>query len=136
MIPPEHTYKIFMNCIKNFKYEEGIYQKYIEEDDLYIMKAFVEKMEKCIMGTSLPILKANKRKDYVVNTRVNNESSVQKKYKEKILSGNKYMFININNQKKRNISESKNYDDRSNSAYNINGNFNKYKATILSQKHN
>ena len=136
MIPPEHTYKIFMNCIKNFKYEEGIYQKYIEEDDLYIMKSFVEKMEKCIMGTSLPILKANKRKDYVVNTRVNNESSVQKKYKEKILSGNKYMFININNQKKRNISESKNYDDRSNSAYNINGNFNKYKATILSQKHN
>ena len=104
MIPPELTYKIFMNCIKNFKYEEGIYKKYIKEDDLYIMKSFVEKMEKYIMATSLPILKANKRKDYIIHTKANNESSAQKKYKEKILTSNKHTFMNknmnTNNQKK------------------------------------
>jgi hypothetical protein len=138
MIPPELTYKIFMNCIKNFKYEEGIYKKYIKEDDLYIMKSFVEKMEKYIMATSLPILKANKRKDYIIHTKANNESSAQKKYKEKILTSNKHMLINknmnSNNQKKRNISENK-FDDRSNSIGN-NMNYNKFKASLLLQKDN
>ena len=139
MIPPELTYKIFMNCIKNFKYEEGIYKKYIKEDDLYIMKSFVEKMEKYIMVTSLPILKASKRKDYIVHTKANNESSAQKKYKENILTSNKHMFMNknmnANNQKKRNISETK-FDDRSNSMVGNNMNYNKYKASLLSQKEN
>jgi hypothetical protein len=137
MIPPELTYKIFMNCIKNFKYEEGIYKKYIKEDDLYIMKSFVEKMEKYIMATSLPILKANKRKDFIIHTKTNNESSAQKKYKEKILTSNKHTFMNknmnTNNQKKRNISETK-FDDRSNSMVGNNMNYNKYKVSLLSQK--
>jgi DNA-binding Lrp family transcriptional regulator len=137
MIPPELTYKIFMNCIRNFKYEEGIYKKYIKEDDLYIMKSFVEKMEKYIMVTSLPILKASKRKDYIVHTKANNESSAQKKYKEKILTSNKHTFMNknmnTNNQKKRNISETK-FDDRSNSMVGNNMNYNKYKVSLLSQK--
>ena len=133
MIPPENTYKIFMNCIKNFKYEENIYQKYMQEDDLYILKNFVEKMEKYLIGTSLPVLKAVKRKDYIIHTKANNESNIQKKYKERILTGNKPIFFNIN-VKKRNTSDSKNYYDRSNSVLNNNVIFNKYKAAIMSLK--
>ena len=133
MIPPENTYKIFMNCIKNFKYEENIYQKYMQEDDLYILKNFVEKMEKYLIGTSLPVLKAVKRKDYIIHTKANNESSTQKKYKEKILTGKKPIFFNVN-VKKRNTSDSKNYYDRSNSVLNNNIIFNKYKAAIMSLK--
>ena len=133
MIPPENTYKIFMNCIKNIKYEEGIYKKFMQEDDLYNLKNFVEKMEKYLYGTSLPVLKAKKRKDYIIHTKINNESSTQKKYKEKILNGNKGIFSNTNS-KKRNISDSKNYYDRSNSVLNNNIIFNKYKAAIMSLK--
>ena len=134
MIPPENTYKIFMNCIKNFKYEEGIYQKFLKEDDLYILKNFVEKMEKYLIGTSLPVLKAVKRKDYIIHTKTNNnESNTQKKYKERILAGNKPMYFNIN-VKKRNTSDSKNSYDRSNSVLNNNAIFNKYKAAIMSLK--
>ena len=96
MIPPENTYKIFLNCIKNFKYEEGIYQQYIVEDDIIILKKFVEKMEKYLIGTSLPVLKAKKRKDYIIHTKLNNESSLQKKYKERILSGARPNYTNIN----------------------------------------
>ena len=136
MIPPEYTYKIFLNCIKNFKYEEGIYKKFIQEDDLYILKNFVEKMEKYLVGASLPVLKAVKRKDYIIHTKANNESITQKKYKERILYGsNKPSFYNIN-IKKRNTSDSKNYYDRSNSVLNNNIIFNKYKASIMSLKDN
>ena len=60
MIPPENTYKIFIHCIKNFKYEEGMYEKYIGEGDLKILKKFVDKMDKYLIGTSLPVLKINK----------------------------------------------------------------------------
>ena len=138
MIPPEFTYKIFMHCIKNFKYEEGMYQKYIQEDDLKNLKSFVEKMEKYLIGTSFPVLKAIKRKDYIVHTKANNESNesnLQKKYKEKILFGNKGKFLNIN-PKNRNTSDSKNNNDRSNSVLNNNAIFNKYKAAIMSLKDN
>ena len=133
MIPPENTYKIFMNCIKNFKYEEGIYQKYMIEDDLPVLKNFVEKMEKYFTNTSLPVLKAKKRKDYIIHTKANNESSAQKKYKERILSGNKTIFFNINS-KRRNISDLKSGYERSNSVLNNNIIFNKYKAAIMSLK--
>jgi len=133
MIPPENTYKIFMNCIKNFKYEEGIYQKYMIEDDLQVLKNFVEKMEKYFVNSSLPVLKAKKRKDYIVHTKANNESSAQKKYKERILSGNKTIFFNINS-KRKNISDLKNTYERSNSVLNNNIIFNKYKAAIMSLK--
>ena len=134
MIPPENTYKIFLNCIKNFKYEEGIYQQYIVEDDIIILKKFVEKMEKYLIGTSLPVLKAKKRKDYIIHTKLNNESSLQKKYKERILSGARPNYTNIN-LKKRNASDSKNYYERSNSVINNNNIiFNKYKNSIMSLK--
>ena len=134
MIPPENTYKIFMNCIKNFKYEEGIYQKFIVEDDIIILKNFVEKMEKNLIGTSLPVLKATKRKDYIIHSKLNNESSNKKKYKETILSSNRPKYSNIS-LKKRNTSDSKNYYERSNSVINNNNIiFNKYKASIMSLK--
>ena len=134
MIPPENTYKIFLNCIKNFKYEEGMYQKYIVEDDIIILKNFVEKMEKNLVGTSLPLLKARKRKDYIIHSKNNNESNIQKKYKERILSGVRPNYLNIN-VKKRNTSDSKNYYERSNSVINNNNIiFNKYKNSIMSLK--
>ena len=136
MIPPENTYKIFLNCIKNFKYEEGIYQKFIVEDDIIILKNFVEKMEKYLVGNSLPVLKATKRKDYIIHSKANNESNIQKKYKERILSGIRPKFSNIS-IKKRNTSDSKNYYERSNSVINNNNIiFNKYKASIMSLKEN
>ena len=139
MIPPENTYKIFLNCIKNFKYEEGIYQKFIVEDDILTLKNFVEKMEKFIIGNSLPVLKATKRKDYIIHSKMNNESNIQKKYKERILSGIRPKYSNIS-IKKRNTSDSKNYYERSNSVINNNtlNNiiFNKYKASIMSLKEN
>ena len=134
MIPPENTYKIFMNCIKNFKYEEAMYQKYIIEEDIINLKNFVEKMEKHLIGNTLPILKATKRKDYIIHSKVNNESNIQKKYKERILSGIRPIYSNINT-KKRNTSDSKNYYERSNSVINNNNViFNKYKASIMSLK--
>ena len=134
MIPPENTYKIFMNCIKNFKYEEAMYQKYIIEEDIINLKNFVEKMETHLIGNTLPILKATKRKDYIIHSKVNNESNIQKKYKERILSGIRPIYSNINT-KKRNTSDSKNYYERSNSVINNNNViFNKYKASIMSLK--
>ena len=132
MIPPENTYKIFMNCIKNFKYEEGIYQKFIVEDDIISLKNFVEKMEKNLIGTSLPVLKATKRKDYIIRGKINEQLKNINKYKETtILSSTRKKYSNINN-KKRNTSDSKNYYERSNSVINNNIIFNKYKASIMS----
>ena len=136
MIPPENTYKIFMNCIKNFKYEEAMYQKYIIEEDILNLKNFVEKMEKHLIGNSLQVLKATKRKDYIIHSKLNNESNIQKKYKERILSGVRPKYSNISS-KKRNTSDSKNYYERSNSVINNNNViFNKYKASIMSLKDN
>ena len=135
MIPPENTYKIFMNCIKNFKYEEGMYQKFIVEDDIINLKNFVEKMEKYLIGSSLPVLKATKRKDYIIHSKLNNESN-KKKYKDNILSSMRPKYSNIS-IKKRNTSDSKNYYERSNSVINNNNIiFNKYKASIMSLKDN
>ena len=136
MIPPENTYKIFMNCIKNFKYEEGMYQKFIVEDDIINLKNFVEKMEKYLIGSSLPVLKATKRKDYIIHSKLNNESNNKKKYKDNILSSIRPKYPNIS-IKKRNTSDSKNYYERSNSVMNSNNIiFNKYKASIMSLKDN
>jgi len=136
MIPPENTYKIFMNCIKNFKYEEGMYQKFIVEDDIINLKNFVEKMEKYLIGSSLPVLKATKRKDYIIHSKLNNESNNKKKYKDNILSSIRPKYSNIS-IKKRNTSDSKNYYERSNSVMNSNNIiFNKYKASIMSLKDN
>ena len=84
----------------------------------------------------MPVLKATKRKDYIIHSKLNNESNIQKKYKERILSGVRPKYSNINT-KKRNTSDSKNYYERSNSVINSNNViFNKYKASIMSLKDN
>ena len=93
MIPPENTYKIFMNCIKNFKYEEGIYQKFIVEDDIISLKNFVEKMEKNLIGTSLPVLKATKRKDYIIHGKINEQLKNINKYKETTILSSSNIYL-------------------------------------------
>lgn len=143
MIPPENTYKIFMHCVKHFKYEEDIYKKYLEEDDLLILKAFVNKMEKYLIGTSLPMLKESRKTDTENNIIINsnnkrnivnkNENYSQKKFKENILNGIKPIFLNVR-AKNRTISDSKYSDNRCNSVYNNNNTFNKYKAAIMTLK--
>ena len=50
-----NTYKIFIHCIKHFKYEEENYKRYMEEEDLQNLKVFVNKMEKYLIGTSYPV---------------------------------------------------------------------------------
>ena len=148
MIPPENTYKIFIHCVKHFKYEEDIYKKYLEEEDLYTLKAFVEKMEKYLIGTSLPVLKNNKKvkkekseKKIIINNSNNYkyikpENNTNKKYKEnyrnnngKIKSLNAKLRISYNSE--NNIGES---EKKKNSIYNNNNTFNKYKAAILALK--
>ena len=144
MIPPENTYKIFMHCVKHFKYEEEIYKKFLEEEDLYILKAFVEKMEKYLIGTSLPVLKYNKKlkkeksKEKTIN--INNEyikpDNKQKIYKDNIIINN---FKNkVSNSKLKISSNSdnkiKSIDNKVNHVYNNNNTFNKYKAAIMALK--
>ena len=154
MIPPENTYKIFIHCVKHFKYEEDIYKKYLEEEDLHILKAFVEKMEKYLIETSLPVLKNNKKgkkekKEKSVNKIIINdnddnnnykyikpENFTNKKYKEnnrnnngKMKSLNAKLKISYNTES--NINES---DIKKNTVYNNNNTFNKYKAAILALK--
>ena len=142
MIPPENTYKIFMHCVKHFKYEEDIYTKYLEEDDLLILKAFVNKMEKYLIGSSLPMLKERKldtENNIIINSNnkrniVNkNENYSQKKFKSNILNGIKPIYLNIRT-KNRTISDNKYSDERCNSVYNNSNTFNKYKAAIMTLK--
>lgn len=45
MIPPDQTFKIFMHFLKHFKYEEIMYKKYIEQNDLIYIKSFILKLE-------------------------------------------------------------------------------------------
>ena len=146
MIPPENTYKIFIHCVKHFKYEEDIYKKYLEEEDLYTLKAFVEKMEKYLIGASLPVLKYNKKrkndksKEKNINNIKNNiisENSDQKKnkenyiiYNEQKLSKNKFK-VSSNSENKF-----KGNENIINPIYNNNNTFNKYKAAIMALKDN
>ena len=136
MIPPENTYKIFIHCIKHFKYEEDIYKKYLEEEDLFTLKNFVQKMEKYLIETSLPILKynkKNKKEKNKENKAINPENKNIKKYKEN----------NNNNHERNKYSNSLHSKDNKmiggekiNSIYNNNNTFNKYKAAILALKEN
>ena len=143
MIPPENTYKIFIHCVKHFKYEEDIYKKYLEEEDLYTLKAFVEKMEKYLIGASLPVLKQNRKikkdKEKSKEKNINNyfiPENSQKKYDENII-------INNSRQKSSNykLKVSSNSDNKYKTGeikitpiYNNNNTFNKYKAAILALK--
>ena len=145
MIPPENTYKIFMHCVKHFKYEEEIYKKYLEEEDLYILKAFVEKMEKYLVGTSLPVLKYNKKikkeKSKEKNITINNEY-IKPANKQKIYKDNNIIINNnrnkMSNSKLKISSNSdnkiKSIDNKTNHIYNNNNTFNKYKAAIMALK--
>ena len=128
--------KIFINCIKNFKYEEGMYEKYIEEEDLLTLKNFVEKMEKYLIGTSIPILKAQKKqRSKITPITKSKEIIIQNKQK-----GEKNCLKQFScfNEKKRTISESKNIcGAQHNSAIsNTDLTCNKFKAAILSLKDN
>jgi hypothetical protein len=154
MIPPENTYKIFMHCVKHFKYEEEIYKKYLEEEDLFTLKAFVEKMEKYLIDASLPfeknkkVKKKDKRKEmkeikkkdsYTIN---NDFDNIDEEIKlEKKLKGNntihnvKQKFTNTK-LKLSNNSENKikNDENKKHNIYNNNNTFNKYKAAIMALK--
>ena len=46
LLSPKDNYKIFINSIKQFEYEEKIYDKYLTHDDLKILKSFPEKLKK------------------------------------------------------------------------------------------
>ena len=129
MIPPEQTYKIFIHCIKHFKYEEENYKRYMEEEDLQNLKLFVNKMEKYLIGTSYPV---QRRPQDTIHYYKPVESTAQKKYKESILTGIKPMTLS----KSRTNSKSKNIDYRSYSTVNNNSTFNKYKAVIKALKNN
>ena len=127
MIPPEQTYKIFIHCIKHFKYEEENYKKYIEEEDLQNLKYFVNKMEKYLIGTSYPVQRKIHESIHYYKPI---ESTYQKKYKESILTGIKPLTFS----KSRIDSKTKNIDYRSYSTVNNNSTFNKYKAVIKALK--
>ena len=150
MIPPENTYKIFIHCVKHFKYEEDIYKKYLEEEDLYTLKAFVEKMEKYLRGASLPLVRYSKKKikdksretskeknnNIIINNKYTKpESSLRKRYNENSLnnpkqkSSNSKSKMSCNSENKYALGEKK-----VNSIYNNNNTFNKYKAAILALK--
>ena len=149
MIPPENTYKIFIHCVKHFKYEEDIYKKYLEEEDLYTLKAFVEKMEKYLIGASLPVLKYNKKvkkekdkeksKDKNINDNyIKPENIIQKKYKDNNIIINHVRQKSSNSSKFKISSNSDNKvaggENKINHIYNNNSTFNKYKAAIMALK--
>ena len=146
MIPPENTYKIFIHCVKHFKYEEDIYKKYLEEEDLYTLKAFVEKMEKYLIGASLPVLKYNKKRKNVkskekninINNNISSENSDQKKNKDNYIIYNDNQKLHKNKFKISSNSENKfkANDNIINPIYNNNNTFNKYKAAIMALKDN
>ncbi len=129
MIPPEKTYKIFIHCVKHFKYEEENYKKYMEEEDLQNLKYFVNKMEKYLIGTSYPVQRKIHESIHYYKPI---ESSAQKKYKESILTGIKPLTL----IKSRTNSKNKNIDYRSYSTVNNNSTFNKFKAVIKALKNN
>ena len=129
MIPPEQTYKIFIHCVKHFKYEEENYKKYMEEEDLQNLKYFVNKMEKYLIGTSYPVQRKIHESIHYYKPI---ESTAQKKYKESILTGIKPLTL----IKSRTNSKNKNIDYRSYSTVNNNSTFNKFKAVIKALKNN
>ena len=49
LLSPENNYKTFINSIKQFEYEEKIYDKYLTHKDLEILKSFPEKIKKYLV---------------------------------------------------------------------------------------
>ena len=146
MIPPENTYKIFMHCVKHFKYEEDIYKKYLEEEDLYTLRAFVEKMEKYLTLSLLKNKKAKKENKYKERKDKNNIIINNDKYdnydnediNEENISQKKQKVNNMNNTKpKYSNAKSKlpnNSENKTSNIYNNSNTFNKYKAAIMALK--
>ena len=118
---------------------------------VYTLEAFVEKIEKYFIGSSLPLLKNKKNKNdkskekkenkyFTINNDFNNmneEIILQKKLKQNniIISNNKQKLVDTklklsnNSENKIRICENK----KSN-IYNNNNTFNKYKAAIMALK--
>ena len=150
MIPPENTYKIFIHCVKHFKYEEDIYKKYLEEEDLYTLKTFVEKMEKYLIGASLPLSKnkrikrENKSKEKKERNTINinyNIDNIKEDISQNVNVNRNNIIHNVKqkfntNLKLSNNSENKmrNGENKRNNIYNNNNTFNKYKAAIMALK--
>ena len=124
MIPPEQTYKIFMHCVKHFKYEEDIYKKFMEEADLKNLKHFVTKMEKYIIGTSMPFKKTDNKKAQIAS--VPNKSN-QRKANNNVLTGIR-PYNRVSSHIPYNSFGSIPSEKRNNST------FSKYKAAISSYK--
>lgn len=57
LLSPEDNYKALINSIRQFEYEENIYDKYLTKDDLNTLKSFPKKLDKY-----LEHLEENKRK--------------------------------------------------------------------------
>ena len=146
MIPPENTYKIFMHCVKHFKYEEDIYKKYLEEEDLYTLRSFVEKMEKYLTLSLLKNKKAKKENKYkerkdknniIINNDnfdiydnedMNEENISQKRQKDNNMYNTKQKFSNAKSKLPNNS------ENKKSNIYNNNNTFNKYKAAIMALK--
>ena len=146
MIPPENTYKIFMHCVKHFKYEEDIYKKYLEEEDLYTLRAFVEKMEKYLTLSLLKNKKAKKENKYkerkdknniIINNDkydnydnedINEENISQKKQKDNNMNITKPKYSNAKSKLPNNS------ENKISNIYNNSNTFNKYKAAIMALK--
>ena len=136
MIPPENTYKIFIHCVKHFKYEENIYKKYLEEEDLYTLKSFVEKMEKDLIGSSLPTPKKNKKnKKEKSNNYIKPDNFLRKKYKENLMTNTKNKSSNSKeNSFSNSDDEIEENDSKMKTVYSNHNTFNKYKAAIMALK--
>lgn len=133
LISPENTYKIFMNCIKNFKYEENIYKKFLNLKDLSYIKRFIKKMEKSLNEDSLPLPMSAIKSSYFHR---NNTSSNNVKEKRKDFSMddkvNKIMNTSLNS---RTLSGKKQPDQRISSRIGDNSQiFKKYKEAIMNLK--
>ena len=59
-------YKIFIYCIKNFEYEEKIYNKFLTIEDLEALKSFAKKLPKYIRNLSTSISSIKKKKQILI----------------------------------------------------------------------
>lgn len=65
-ISPQNMYKIFIYCIKNFEYEEKIYNKFLTIEDLEALKSFAKKLPKYIRNLSTSISSIKKKKQILI----------------------------------------------------------------------
>lgn len=129
MIPPEQTYKIFIHCVKHFKYEEELYKKFMGEEDIKCLKSFVNKMEKYIIGTSMPLKKSEVTKKAKI-AMGNNNIVINNKRNNNILTGIKPFRSNYEKSGYHaNYNSSNGFTEKR-----TNSTFSKYKAAISNYK--